>query len=1096
MTPVFYNNLIVMRRILFLAVVMLVFHMPATVIGQETDVLKGVEADPTATLVETDTEVCLGDSVAVYLFLTGNGPWDVVINDNSGEYLFLDNVKTATTTIWLAPTEDNVYYVASVKDRKRNSGQTFGEVAISVFLPTPVTILLEKTAYLQTDPSVELRSDPSGGIFFGNGVTGNRFFPSIATAEESPHLLTCTYTNAVGCTSSDEIVVHVLHGEGSVVLVSGGDTITSLCDFGKTYEIRGSNLDQIPGLFELREAGSQIPVEGHLTDKDLKDDRALLDPVGLAGTYELFYTYEFSGITVVKSSRFLVDDPGILEIPDIPEQVCNSDAPYPLVPNLAGEDPGAVYTFSGPGVTGNQADGFYYDPGDPEAPAGTHEITLNYASSNGCAYRMVLAVTKRVAPEVHFSMSNVCMPRGGGVITFENLTIDKSKVVGWLWDFGDPRSGADNFSYLENPVHFYGEGGPRQIKLNATTEEVCVGSYTLDTILSEKPAADLSWTNDCFVKGQKVKFMDRSTAVYTSLDTLVWTIRNQNGAILEETGTGSRADTVEYLFANQGTYLIDLYIKDGNGCEGDTTRELVLFPVTPLTAEGYDENFNGTGSSWSPGSQGQSHSWIRGIPDFNGFQQVQGDLAWYTDLPEADPGYVERSWIQSGCFDFSSLQSPVFQMELMKSFEPGMDGAVLQYQDVVSEGWKTIGQVGQGNHWYNAAELLLQPGGSNWGWGNMEPFVPDSKWLTAVHDLDVVSGLPHVKFRIAMATGGTRALGNQGFAVDDIVIGERIRRSLLEHFTNSSSMECRDADDVVDLFARSHPGTLIDIQYHVDYPGVDPMNENNPYPPSTRYFSYGIQGVPFAILNGGGNPGALYDFSDPSNEPNDNVLKQASLEIPIFDVDLSVDWEESRLEAHTVVTCRTETFHSNLQLYVVVIENLVTAFPGLNLDTSFRNVVLEMLPSPAGKLLGNSWYLGRTDTRTYAWDYAEYVEDIEELSVVAFVQDRDNETILQADVVRRTPGVGFPERGFEPGLLGVFPNPARDHLYVNFGSRNGLAGQLRIVDLSGRTVMQTEVTPGYTVQRLDIEHLSRGVYMIYWMESGRVRGRNKLVFSK
>ncbi len=47
------------------------------------------------------------------------------------------------------------------------------------------------------------------------------------------------------------------------------------------------------------------------------------------------------------------------------------------------------------------------------------------------------------------------------------------------------------------------------------------------------------------------------------------------------------------------------------------------------------------------------------------------------------------------------MKKPLIQLDVMKSFVPGEDGAVLQYQDVVSEGWKTIGNVGEGMNWYN-----------------------------------------------------------------------------------------------------------------------------------------------------------------------------------------------------------------------------------------------------------------------------------------------------------------------------------------------------------------------------------------------------------
>ena len=298
----------------------------------------------------------------------------------------------------------------------------------------------------------------------------------------------------------------------------------------------------------------------------------------------------------------------------------------------------------------------------------------------------------------------------------------------------------------------------------------------------------------------------------------------------------------------------------------------------------------------------------------------------------------------------------------MKSFVPGTDGAVLQYQDLVSEGWKTIGNVGEGLNWFNKWGIFNEPGGSSFGWG-LSLFEPDHTWVKAAHALDMLAGHSHVKFRVVIATGGTLEIEsgrfNQGFAFDNFFIGERHRCSILEYFTNAASETTKAADGVVDVFSVENSSQVIDLQYHMDYPGEDAMNENNPYPSSTRSFYYGVPGVPHAVLNGGVRPENRYDFSDSSHEPGLEELEEASLEIPVFNVALQVDYLENNLEATVKVTCNADTFASNLQLYLVVIEREVTAYTGSNLDTSFRNVVLDMLPSPAGKLLGNQWNMGK-----------------------------------------------------------------------------------------------------------------------------------------
>ncbi len=779
----------------------------------------------------------------------------------------------------------------------------------------------------------------------------------------------------------------------------------------------------------------------------------------------------------------------------MPHEVCKSDDPYLLLPEVDIPDPGAIYIFNGVGVSGNQEDGYYYNPGSPDIPRGETAINLDYTSSFGCIDSVKTKVLTKFAPTINFSMSKACLPQDGGIVEFNNTTSGKYSVESWAWDFGDPESGENNFSDLEHPEHFYSKPGFRRVSLTATTFEGCLSDYEADTVIADQPMADFTLINDCFIKGQQTQFLDRSISDFAEIDTLVWTFKTMNGGILGVTGSGSSSDTIGFPFTTIDNYTVSLNIENGVGCQGETTKTIELKPIKSLGGAGYLEEFNGNADGWEVASEGNLESWTLAEPDFTGFEQVAGDRAWFTKLPDHQEAYVEQSWVQSPCFDFSGTSKPVIQMDLMKSFVPGKDGAVLQYQDRVSEGWKTVGKVGEGLEWYNNLSILNAPVGSSFGWG-LSIFTPDTEWVKAGHPLDVVAGKPFVKFRIATGTGGKRTIGNQGFAFDNFFIGERIRRSLLEHFTNSASIACKTADDVVDAFAADHSTILINLQYHVDYPGTDPMNLNSPYSPSARSFYYGISGVPYALLNGGVEPDHRYNFSDPDNAPDEDALIAASLETPLFKMGLTVDYQGNRLEGNVITTCLADTFQSNLQLYVVVIEREVTAYTGENQDTRFRNVVLDMLPSPAGKLLGSQWGSGKTDSTSFNWDFAAYVEDIEDLSVVAYVQDRENGNILQAVAIPHTPGVGIHNRTTIPGKLNVYPNPAIDHFFVNFEDEIIQEGQLQIVDLSGRTVLNSELQPGYSIQRLEISDLSTGMYMVYWKEEGIVKGMNRLVIAR
>jgi hypothetical protein len=1045
---------------------------------------------PTATIVGSGA-VCEGDSLLAYLYMTGGSPWDVVISDSDGVYATLSGI-TSPYQIWLKPEKEEIYTVTSVVDGNGISGNTFGQSVVKINAPTPVHILLDRTTYLASEPGVELHADLEPGIFSGPGVAAGYFYPSVATPIGSPHTIAYAFIDLNGCRSHDSIDVEVLEGTGSVYLVSGEDTVSVLCDDAGTYEILGSNKEGIPGTFELRLTNSSTVVPGHILDQDSSDNKAVFNPYGLNGGYDILYFYVIDEVVLTASYFVRVDDIGTLMITSqLPESVCKNDAPIELTGNMDGVDPLATWAFSGPGVSGNMSSGFYYDPRDASADVGVNSITYEYTTEGGCVASTSEEVINNFVPGVFFEINTACVPEEGGVIEFNNLSSGKYAVKQWSWNFGDISSGINNFSNEENPDHFYRDPGQRRINLTATTQEGCVTYHELDTILADQPVVDFTWITDCFMEGMDATFINRSEAPYSAIDTLVWSFKTVQDSLLGEIGVSPGVDTVTFPFTSAGSYRVDLFVLNSGGCSNTLSREIAFKNTVQLGTTGVLEDFNDSQSGWSIHSEDGNESWVWDVPDFEGFDQVAGDKAWYTDLPYGLVGYNEHSWIQSPCYDFTHMKRPLIRVDVMKSFVPNLTGAVLQYQDVIEEGWKTLGLYEDGISWYNSNTIFNRPGDSSFGWG-LNVFDPDQEWVTAVHDLDSVAGNPRVKFRFVIATNGGQGIGNQGFAFDNVCFAERTRKSVLEHFTNSGDALSRIADGQVDTFYYENSSDVIDLQYHMDYPGIDPMNLNNPEPAS-RAGVLGVGQVPYAVLDGGVLPGQRYDFLASGHTPGQEELKMLSLDIPEFLIGMAIDWMENSLRVDVEVVCRTGSYENNIQLYVVVLESEVTAYTGTNKDKSFRNVVLDMLPTPAGKLLGNDWYRGKTESRSYTWEYKQYIEDVEDLGVVAFIQDRETGQILQATTGHLDSQVSAREPRKGIGRLSVYPNPATNHLFVNLGEPASREGKLLLMDLSGKVVLEANVEPGTTVHRLDLSILPQGMYVVCWIESGQMKGRNKLI---
>ena len=784
---------------------------------------------------------------------------------------------------------------------------------------------------------------------------------------------------------------------------------------------------------------------------------------------------------------------GQITIEGLPESVCKNDAPYPLVPSPP--DPGAVYQFSGLGVTGNQASGFLYDPASPDVPVGEVEITLDYTPSGGSLTTYYYTVENRFVPTLSFSASPACIPPDGGLIGFNNTTSGKFSVATWSWNFGDPASGSGNISSQEYPQHFYPGPGSWDVTLGAVTTEGCSVEEENAIVLAGEPEVDFTWLSDCYIRNQETGFLDRSVTGFSDITSLVWTFRTTGGGVLGTIASNTPADTIYFPFTSQGTYNVTLQVENEAGCRSSLMKPIVFRSIQPVSPSGYLETFDENGTDWVVVSEDGLESWVLGEPDFDGFDPLAGDRGWYTDLPVHTAGYVEKSWVQSQCFDFSQLTSPLVLIDIMKSFVPGMDGAVLQYQDLVSEGWKTIGVVGAGQNWYNSWGLFNEPGGSPFGWGN-PIFEPDEAWVHAGNPIDGLAGLRAVKFRVAIGTGGRQALGNQGFAFDNFYIGQRARYSVLEHFTNAASESAATADGVVEEYVSDHSDIVIDLQYHMDYPGEDPMNQNNPVTPSVRAFHYGVTGVPYAVLNGRAGPEFRYDFSDASEEPDEEVLLEASLEIPPFDLMLDVDFRGNSLSGQATANCVQASYPSNIQLYLVVIEEEVTAYTGAGNTSMYRNVVLDILPDPAGQLLGNNWGSGDSESVDFGWTYPAHVEDVDDLAVVGFLFDRDLEKILQASIVRASPGTGIGEAESSANGVTLFPNPAQNTLYFSLGKAAESQGRIAVMDLAGRLVMEADMEAGQSMRPMDISGLSGGVYLVTWMESGTIKGRGKFIIAR
>jgi gliding motility-associated-like protein len=234
--------------------------------------------------------------------------------------------------------------------------------------------------------------------------------------------------------------------------------------------------------------------------------------------------------------------------------------------------------------------------------------------------------------------------------------------------------------------------------------------------------------------------------------------------------------------------------------EAQCTSTISTFP--------YSENFEGGNGNFTAG--GSNSDWAYGMPN----KQIIGNAAsgtkcWIVGgLSNGSYNNAENSWLQSPCFDFSSLTNPQISFSVFWETEKKYDGASMKYSIDGGNNWLTLGSASSnsncnGSNWFNTT-TINSLGVDGWS-GNIQPTSPcpggagngSGTWVTAKHTLASLAGKPSVIFRFVFAAG-TQCNAYDGFAIDDFTISETPANSVdfifscsgnnTVNFTNTSSI--------------------------------------------------------------------------------------------------------------------------------------------------------------------------------------------------------------------------------------------------------------------------------------------------------------------
>ncbi|HMQ75740.1 MAG TPA: PKD domain-containing protein [Flavobacteriales bacterium] len=223
-------------------------------------------------------------------------------------------------------------------------------------------------------------------------------------------------------------------------------------------------------------------------------------------------------------------------------------------------------------------------------------------------------------------------------------------------------------------------------------------------------------------------------------------------------------------------FLIALALAAGVGSQAQCVNPIGTFP--------YNEGFE-SGPQWTAG--GISSDWAWGTPAHPSINSAGGGLrSWCVGgLTGTFYTYGQLSWLESPCFDMSTLDHPWISFKIFWECERQYDGMVFQLSLNGGQSWSNVGAWGDpvdclNDNWFNAGNITnLTSVSPKHGWsgrsgptsGSCQGGFGSGGWVTAKHCIPAAANQPQVLFRFLFGAG-TQCNGYDGIAIDDILIQE------------------------------------------------------------------------------------------------------------------------------------------------------------------------------------------------------------------------------------------------------------------------------------------------------------------------------------
>lgn len=221
------------------------------------------------------------------------------------------------------------------------------------------------------------------------------------------------------------------------------------------------------------------------------------------------------------------------------------------------------------------------------------------------------------------------------------------------------------------------------------------------------------------------------------------------------------------------------------------------------------------------------------------------------------------------------------------------------------------------------------------------------------------------------------------------------RLVFIEEFTQASCPPCEATSPALNAVMAANAEKVVEIRYHTSWPGVDPMNADNPADVQARVDYYGVTGVPNLRIDGVVATGSGNQLVTPAEiDARYALASDVSMELTHDYNDdnsgmmISLSITNDGTDAYSVASNR---------LRIAIVEELITwpFTPGSTSLTEFHAVMKDFVTDVSGMMLPE---IGAGETWSESWmvDVPPTWYALGQLGVVAWVQDDQTQTVINS----------------------------------------------------------------------------------------------------